>query len=152
MKLAARHPTRQALRKTVDEALAIVENHHATYIAGDHELRRLMNRATCERFLVRMDQLEGEEEPIYSQIRSLIGSNTHASTNRPHNGQDPQLLGPWFQRESNGADERTRTSTGLLRHGPEPCASTNSATSASWTPTISHTPRRSRQPSASALL
>jgi hypothetical protein len=28
------------------------------------------------------------------------------------------------------ADERTRTSTGLPRHGPEPCASTNSATSA----------------------
>jgi hypothetical protein len=28
------------------------------------------------------------------------------------------------------ADERTRTSTWLPRHGPEPCASTNSATSA----------------------
>ena len=28
------------------------------------------------------------------------------------------------------ADERTRTSTGFLPHGPEPCASTNSATSA----------------------
>ena len=30
------------------------------------------------------------------------------------------------------ADERTRTSTWLPRHGPEPCASTNSATSAYW--------------------
>src|ERR671933_119559 len=28
------------------------------------------------------------------------------------------------------ADERTRTSTGSPPHGPEPCASTNSATSA----------------------
>src|SRR5271170_1866946 len=28
------------------------------------------------------------------------------------------------------ADERTRTSTWFPRHGPEPCASTNSATSA----------------------
>ena len=57
------------------------------------------------------------------------------------------------------ADERTRTSTWLPRHGPEPCASTNSATSAPWRqPTISHTrdlasgqarslrPRRSRAP------
>jgi hypothetical protein len=30
------------------------------------------------------------------------------------------------------ADERTRTSTQLPGHGPEPCASTNSATSAWW--------------------
>ena len=29
-----------------------------------------------------------------------------------------------------GAEERTRTSTGLPPHGPEPCASTNFATSA----------------------
>ena len=29
-----------------------------------------------------------------------------------------------------GAEERTRTSTELPPHGPEPCASTNSATSA----------------------
>src|ERR1700751_662098 len=32
---------------------------------------------------------------------------------------------------SQNADERTRTSTDLHPHGPEPCASTNSATSAS---------------------
>jgi hypothetical protein len=31
---------------------------------------------------------------------------------------------------SSHADERTRTSTELPPHGPEPCASTNSATSA----------------------
>ena len=29
---------------------------------------------------------------------------------------------------SRGAQEKTRTSTPLLAHGPEPCASTNSAT------------------------
>ncbi len=32
--------------------------------------------------------------------------------------------------ESNGADERTRTSTSLRIHASEACASTNSATSA----------------------
>ena len=31
-----------------------------------------------------------------------------------------------------GAEERTRTSTGLRPHGPEPCASASSATSAYW--------------------
>jgi hypothetical protein len=36
------------------------------------------------------------------------------------------------------ADERTRTSTWLPRHGPEPCASTNSATSAGSRAKISH--------------
>jgi hypothetical protein len=41
------------------------------------------------------------------------------------------------------ADERTRTSTWFPRHGPEPCASTNSATSACrWEAKISHRPGR----------
>ena len=31
-------------------------------------------------------------------------------------------------KQSTGAQEKTRTSTPLLAHGPEPCASTNSAT------------------------
>ena len=34
---------------------------------------------------------------------------------------------------NSGAQEKTRTSTPLLAHGPEPCASTNSATWASFT-------------------
>ncbi len=33
-------------------------------------------------------------------------------------------------RESNGAVEKARTSTGLLLHAPQACASTNSATTA----------------------
>src|SRR6266480_4286379 len=37
---------------------------------------------------------------------------------------------PLCGRLSPSADERTRTSTGFPPHGPEPCASTNSATSA----------------------
>ena len=32
--------------------------------------------------------------------------------------------------QKNGAEERTRTSTEFPPHGPEPCASTNFATSA----------------------
>ncbi len=45
---------------------------------------------------------------------------------------------------SQNADERTRTSTDLHPHGPEPCASTNSATSASGSgPNISHAAPRS---------
>ena len=42
--------------------------------------------------------------------------------------QNPQCA--YCQGFSYDADERTRTSTGSPRHGPEPCASTNSATSA----------------------
>ncbi len=44
----------------------------------------------------------------------------------PQNAENPRLSGGFLP----SADERTRTSTGLLPHGPEPCASTNSATSA----------------------
>ena len=40
------------------------------------------------------------------------------------------------------ADERTRTSTQLPGHGPEPCASTNSATSACWWACEDIAPRR----------
>jgi hypothetical protein len=44
-----------------------------------------------------------------------------------------------FAGPSLDADERTRTSTQLPGHGPEPCASTNSATSAwGWAAKISH--------------
>jgi hypothetical protein len=39
---------------------------------------------------------------------------------------------------SHNADERTRTSTESPPHGPEPCASTNSATSARAGPNIAH--------------
>ena len=48
------------------------------------------------------------------------------------------------------ADERTRTSTELPPHGPEPCASTNSATSAGERATIPHGRGRGvRRPSGS---
>jgi site-specific DNA recombinase len=77
----------------LDEALAIVQNCHATYIAGDPERRRLMNQAVFERILIRVGWLEGEEEPIYEHIRSLGGSSTPARPNRPQNGQDPQFFG-----------------------------------------------------------
>jgi transposase len=52
------------------------------------------------------------------QCQCSLGSCSHCGSPKP-------------QINAN-ADERTRTSTWLPRHGPEPCASTNSATSACW--------------------
>ncbi len=61
--------------------------------------------------------------------RTHVIAQLHAPTLiRPDGRDQDRKVGatkPFFD-----ADERTRTSTSLPRHGPEPCASTNSATSA----------------------
>jgi hypothetical protein len=52
-----------------------------------------MNQAIFKQLLIRTDLLEGEEEPVFAQIRSLSGSNPAARTQRPRNGQDPRSSG-----------------------------------------------------------
>jgi hypothetical protein len=77
----------------LDEALAIIQGCHATYMAADSELRRLMNQAIFTRLLVRTDELEGETAPVFGHIRSLSGSSTPVRAKGPRNGQDPRLSG-----------------------------------------------------------
>jgi site-specific DNA recombinase len=77
----------------LDEALAIIQGCHATYMAADSELRRLMNQAIFTRLLVRTDELEGEAAPVFGHIRSLSGSSTPVRAKGPRNGQDPRLSG-----------------------------------------------------------
>jgi SOS regulatory protein LexA len=89
---SAAHEAEEA-SAALDEALSIIQNCHATYLAADPELRRLMNQAIFTRLLVRTDTLEGEEAPVYAQIHSLGGSSTPARTKRPRNGQDPLASG-----------------------------------------------------------
>ena len=89
---SATHETEEA-EMALDEALAIIQGCHATYLAADPELRRLMNQAIFTRLLVRADMLEGEEAPVLGHIRRLRGSSTPARPNRPRNGQDPQFFG-----------------------------------------------------------
>jgi site-specific DNA recombinase len=77
----------------LDEALAIMQGCHATYLAADPELRRLMNQAIFTQLLVGINMIEGEERPVVEHIRALSGSRTVARTRRPRNGQDPRISG-----------------------------------------------------------
>jgi hypothetical protein len=76
----------------LDEALALVENAHAVYVDAEPEQRRMMNQAIFAQLLVRIDLLEGEETPIFSQIRSFGSSSTLVRAN-PHKNQDPRFSG-----------------------------------------------------------
>ena len=108
---SATHEAKEA-EGALDEALAIVQDCHATYIAGDPERRRLMNQAIFERILIRVGWLEGEEEPVYEHIRSLGGSSTPARPNQAHNGQDPQFFGGL----GSNVDKMVRTTTVISNH------------------------------------
>jgi site-specific DNA recombinase len=89
---SATHETEEA-EAALDEALAIIQGCHATYLMADPEQRRLMNQAIFTQLLVRADLLEGEEAPLLGHIRRLRGSKTPACTIRPRNGQDPLSSG-----------------------------------------------------------
>ncbi len=89
---SATHETEEA-EAALDEALAIIQGCHATYLAADPELRRLMNQAIFTQLLVRADTLEGEEAPVLGHIRRLRGSSTPARAKGPRNGQGPLSSG-----------------------------------------------------------
>lgn len=72
---------------------ALVRGCHETYMAADTEQRRLMNQAIFVQIFVRIDALEGEQEPVFAQIHNLNGSNPSTHTRRPNNGQGPHLSG-----------------------------------------------------------
>lgn len=52
-----------------------------------------MNQAIFVQIFVRIDALEGEQEPIFAQIHDLSRSIPATRTTRPHKGQDPRLYG-----------------------------------------------------------
>ncbi|HEX4114616.1 MAG TPA: hypothetical protein VHY18_01935 [Solirubrobacteraceae bacterium] len=89
---SATHETEEA-ETALDEALAIIQGCHATYLEADPELRRLMNQAIFVRLLVRADILEGEEAPLIGHIHRLSGSKAPVCTTGPRNGQDPHSSG-----------------------------------------------------------
>src|SRR5579862_4416045 len=65
----------------------------------------------------------------------VVGSEDHSfrcleSKSAPNVVSRAALIGDLQLRALNGAEEGTRTPTPLRVHGPEPCASANSATSA----------------------
>ena len=132
----------------LDDALAIINNCHANCLAATPHLRRLMNQALFERLLLNADALDSHPQPLYARINRAGCQETRpGKPQAPENDQDPPSLGALVPTSNNGADERTRTSTWFPRHGPEPCASTNSATSASGREAkISHGPRRPAAP------
>jgi hypothetical protein len=68
---------------------------------------------------------QSERNDLRSVANPLSRSSPHGTADRAQlNRNNP------FEGSLADADERTRTSTQLPGHGPEPCASTNSATSA----------------------
>jgi site-specific DNA recombinase len=78
----------------LDEALALIQDCHATYMAANSEERRLMNQAIFAQLLIRADTIEGEEQPVFAQIRTLPtarASKAPAHTKGSRNDQDPQL-------------------------------------------------------------
>ena len=73
----------------------------------------------------------------------VMGASTTRPHPRRHTPGPARAASAPFPAPSRHADERTRTSTRLPGHGPEPCASTNSATSA-WGQRRYRTGRRGR--------
>ena len=77
----------------LDEALAIMQGCHTTYLVANPELRRLINQAIFRRLLVGINAIEGEEQPVVGHIHALRGSRTVARARKAQDGQDPRLSG-----------------------------------------------------------
>ena len=85
---------------------------------------------------IRVDRRTGRTDPRADARSQPQLPAAHARLSASPMSRDICLGCPDTQ---HNADERTRTSTWLPRHGPEPCASTNSATSARrWPAKIAH--------------
>jgi hypothetical protein len=72
--------------EALDDALIIVSGCHKTYVAGDATLRRMMNQAIFSRFLVRLDELDGERETVFEYITRLAADDQSRGS---ENDQDP---------------------------------------------------------------
>jgi len=73
----------ESVFEALNEALELIQDCHATYIAADSEVRRLMNQAIFAQLLVRVDELEGSQAPVYAQLRTCGGSKPSPSTKGP---------------------------------------------------------------------
>jgi hypothetical protein len=89
---AAAHEATDVM-EALDEALAIVENCHATYLAASPMLRRLMNQAIFEGLFIRTEGLEGKPLPVFGHIARLGRGCRVPAKARPHNGQGPHSSG-----------------------------------------------------------
>jgi site-specific DNA recombinase len=72
--------------EALDDALVIVSDCHKTYLAGDATLRRMMNQAIFSRFLVRLDEIDGERETVFEYITRLAEDD---QSRGPENDQGP---------------------------------------------------------------
>ncbi len=61
---SAAHESKDAVG-ALDEALVIINNCHAYYLAATPHLRRLMNQALFERLLLHTDTLDSQPQPLY---------------------------------------------------------------------------------------
>lgn len=90
---AASHEAADVL-DALDDALTIVGRCHEIYLEASPMLRRLMNQVIFERLLIRSDNIEGEQQPVFAHITRLgRGCQASAKPQRPRNGQGPRLYG-----------------------------------------------------------
>jgi site-specific DNA recombinase len=82
--------------EALKEALALVEYCHQVYLAAEPMVRRLMNQAIFERFLVHTDDLGGEQQPVLARIDRIgqtYGQLATAGAGRSQENQSPQFPG-----------------------------------------------------------
>ncbi len=82
--------------EALKEALALVLCCHEIYLAAEPMVRRLMNQAIFERFLVHTDDLKGEQQQVLAHIGRI--GQTHrqlaaAGAGRSQESQSPQFSG-----------------------------------------------------------
>ena len=86
---SAAHEAKDVMQ-ALNEALTIVEDCHANYLAASPELRRLMNQAIFQGLLLRVDDLQGQQQPVFRHLARL---GHQAPTQGRRNGQGPHSSG-----------------------------------------------------------
>ncbi len=90
---AAAHEAEDVM-EALDDALTIAGRCHETYLEASPMLRRLMNQTMFERLLIRSDNIECEQQPVFRHITRLgRGCQAPSKARRPQNGQDPRSSG-----------------------------------------------------------
>jgi hypothetical protein len=67
---SATHEAAEVL-EAVNDALALVDRCHETYLAAEPHVRRLMNQAIFERLLVSTDDTPGDQHPVFARIARI---------------------------------------------------------------------------------
>jgi DNA invertase Pin-like site-specific DNA recombinase len=131
---SASHEAKVAL-EALDEALALIQGCHTTYLAADSEQRRLMNQAIFTRLLVQRDELDAEEEPIVTHIRDLSASSSPlARPKRPQNDHGPQFPGGHGSNVTRLVHQTCRTKTPAPERGGGWCVQGAGCVRVAWRP------------------